>query len=186
MTKEKQITILGVGNILFSDEGLGVRTIEALDAAYTFAENVSLVDGGVLGLNLLATLSDADHLIVVDAIRNGGTPGTLYRLEGEQIPSRILAKNSLHQIDLLESLTLCQALDRVPETVIVGAEPRDIETLSLELTPVVKEKILDLINMIFIELDRLGVDYQARQSSHNRNRVKTSTQPIGVIHHQTE
>lgn len=165
MTEENQITVLGVGNILFSDEGLGVRTIEALEATYTFASHVKLVDGGVLGLNLLATLSEADHLIVVDAIQNGGAPGTLYRFEGDQIPKRILAKNSLHQVDLLESLTLCQALDHVPETVIVGAEPKDIETLSLELTPAVKEKMDDLIQMVFTELDRLGADYQTRQSS---------------------
>ncbi|MFP3910945.1 MAG: HyaD/HybD family hydrogenase maturation endopeptidase [Desulfobacteraceae bacterium] len=164
MNSKGQITVLGVGNILFSDEGVGVRAIEALDASYTFADNIHLVDGGVLGLNLLATLAEADYLIVVDAVRNGGAPGTLYRFEGEQIPRRILAKNSLHQVDLLESLTLCQALDRVPETVIVGVEPEDIETLSLELTPAVKEKIEDLIHMVFTELDRLGAGYHPRRS----------------------
>ena len=84
---------------------------------YVFPENVSLVDGGVLGLNLLGVISEADHLIVVDAIRNKGVAGDLYRLEGDAIPERIRAKNSLHQIDFLEALTMCQALDNVPETI---------------------------------------------------------------------
>ena len=112
----KQVMILGVGCILLSDEGFGVRVIEEMEKRYEFSENVSVVDGGVLGVNLLGVISQPDYLIVVDAIFNKGDPGDLYRLEGEQIPQRIRAKNSLHQIDLLEALTLCQALDKVPET----------------------------------------------------------------------
>ncbi|MCK7504709.1 MAG: hydrogenase maturation protease [Desulfobacterales bacterium] len=65
------------------------------------------------------------HLVVVDAIRNRGKPGDLYRLEGDAIPERIRAKNSLHQVDFLEALTLCQAFDNVPQTVIIGVEPED-------------------------------------------------------------
>jgi hydrogenase maturation protease len=164
----KRITVLGVGNILFCDEGLGIRVVEALDAAYAFSPNVKLVDGGVLGLNLLATLTDADHLIVVDAVKNGGEPGTLHRLEGEEIPSRILAKNSLHQVDLLESLTLCQALDHVPKTVILGVEPMDIDTVSLEMTPPVRNKVDELVRLVCKELERLGAEFRPRASEESR------------------
>ena len=162
---KNQILILGVGNILFSDEGLGVRVVEKLMEDYEFPENVSLEDGGVLGLNLLGVISSADYLIVVDAIRNGGIPGTEYRLEGEEIPERILAKNSIHQVDLLETLTLCQALDRRPQTVIVGVEPEDIETLSLDLTAVVREKLDSLVEMVLGELDRLGCAYRLKEGN---------------------
>ncbi len=148
--------ILGVGSILFSDEGFGIRVLEKLQTLYEFPENVSLVDGGVLGLNLLGVISDADHLIVIDAVRGKGMPGDLYRLEGDAIPARIRAKNSLHQIDLLEALTFCQVLDKVPETVILGVEPEDIETLSTELTSVIHAKIDPMIHMILAELERLG------------------------------
>ncbi len=160
----KQITVLGVGNILFKDEGIGVRVVEALEAMYTFPQNVKLIDGGVLGMGLLAVISDADHLIVVDAVKNGGNPGTLYRLEGEDIPKRILGKNSLHQVDLLETLTLCQVFEKVPETIIIGVEPEDIETLSIELTDAVKEKLTPLSNMVLKELERLGAAYKHRAS----------------------
>lgn len=150
--------ILGVGNILFGDDGFGIRVVEKLQECYEFPENVSLIDGGVLGLNLLGLISEADHLIVVDAIRNKGSVGDLYRIEAAAaIPERIRAKNSLHQIDFLEALTMCQALDNVPETLIIGVEPADIDTLSLELTQSVREKIAPVMDMVLAELKRLGV-----------------------------
>jgi hydrogenase maturation protease len=162
--RENQITVLGVGNILFRDEGVGIRVIERLMENYGFPENVSLVDGGVLGLNLLGVISDADRLIVVDAIRNGGSPGDFYRLAGEEIPMRVYAKNSLHQVDLLEALTLCQALDSVPETVIIGIEPEDISTLSIDLSETIQSRIDHLVEMVLEELDALGVVYQLKRS----------------------
>jgi len=108
-------------------------------------------------LNLLGVISEADYLIVVDAIRNKGRAGDLYRLEGTAIPERIRAKNSLHQIDFLETLTMCQALDKVPETVILGVEPEDIESLSLEMTPVIQRQIEPVMQMVLAELERLGM-----------------------------
>ena len=156
--------VLGVGCILYCDEGFGVRVVEKMEKEYEFPDNVLLVDGGVLGINLLGVISKPNHLIVVDAIRNKGKPGDLYRLEGDAIPARIRAKNSLHQVDFLEALTLCQALDHVPETVIVGVEPEDIETLSLDLTPTIQAKIDAVIQMVLAELDRLGVSYSRKEN----------------------
>ena len=169
----EQLMILGVGCILFSDEGFGVRVIEKLQEAYEFPDNVSVVDGGVLGVNLLGVISQADHLIVVDAIRNKGNPGDCYRLYDKQIPERIRAKNSIHQVDFLEALTLCQVLDKVPDTVIVGVEPQDIDTLSVELTPCIQSKVAPMIQMVLRELDRLNVSYKKRKQQHvSRNPIQ--------------
>jgi len=159
---EQHVMILGVGNLLFSDEGFGIWVVEELERRYAFPENVSLVDGGVLGVSLLGVMSQADHLIVVDVIRNQGTPGDIYRLEGEAIPERIRAKNSLHQVDFLEALTLCQAMDKVPEAVIIGVEPEDIRTLQTELTITTKNKIEAIVQMVLEELERLGITCQER------------------------
>ncbi len=155
----QNIVILGLGNILFCDEGFGIRVIENLIERYDFPENVSVFDGGVLGLNLLGVMTEADHLIVIDAVKNRGKPGSLHRLERKDLPERIRAKASLHEVDFLEALTMCQVLDKVPETVILGVEPEDIETLSIELTPTTRSKIDPMIDMILAELDRLGVPY---------------------------
>jgi hydrogenase maturation protease len=162
---QPHITILGIGNILLTDEGFGVRVIEKLFDDYVFPDNVSVVEGGVLGIHLLGTLSKADHLIVVDAVKNKQPPGTLYRLEKEELPERILMKNSLHQTDFLETLTLCQMIDKAPETIVVlGAEPEDIETHSVDLTPVVAARVDETVRRVLQELDRLGASYDKRSA----------------------
>jgi hydrogenase maturation protease len=161
------VMVLGIGCTLYSDEGFGVRIIEKMQQEYDFPEEVLLVDGGVLGINLLGVISKPDHLIVVDAIRNKGNPGDLYRLAGDAIPERIRAKNSLHQVDFLEALTLCQALDHVPETVIVGVEPEDIDTMCVDLTPAIQSKVDDVIAMVLAELDRLGIQYSMKGTADN-------------------
>jgi hydrogenase maturation protease len=159
-----EIMILGIGSILFSDDGFGIQVIQKIEKEYEFPDNVLVVDGGVLGINLLGVISKPRHLIVVDTMRNHGTPGDLYRIEGEAIPERIRAKNSLHQVDFLEALTLCQALDNVPKTVIIGVEPEDIQTLSLVLTPTVQARVEPVVGMVLKELERLGVSYSKKDS----------------------
>ena len=161
------VMVLGIGCTLYSDEGFGVRVVEKMQQEYEFPEEVLLVDGGVLGINLLGVISKPKHLIVVDAIRNKGNPGDLYRLAGDDIPQRIRAKNSLHQVDFLEALTLCQALDHVPETVIVGVEPEDIDTMCVDLTPVTQSKVDDVIAMVLTELERLGIKYSTKGTADN-------------------
>jgi hydrogenase maturation protease len=162
---QPQVTILGIGNILLTDEGFGVRVIEKLFDEYEFPDHVSVVEGGVLGIHLLGTLAKANHLIVVDAVKNKQPPGTLYRLEKDELPERILMKNSLHQTDFLETLTLCQMIDEAPESIVVlGAEPEDIVTHSVELTPVVAARVDETVRRVLQELDRLGVSYAKRSS----------------------
>jgi len=157
---EKNVMILGVGNVLFTDEGFGVHVAKKIEQTVELPDNVTVVDGGVLGINLLGVISEPDHLIVVDVMSLDSDPGTLHRLAGDEIPERIRVKNSLHQIDLLEALTLCQALDHVPETVIVGIEPEDMESLDIHLTPTARARMDDVIDMVLAELDRLGVPYK--------------------------
>jgi hydrogenase maturation protease len=161
-----EVMVLGIGSILYSDDGFGIRVIEQIERDFEFPDEVLVVDGGVLGINLLGVISKPKHLIVVDTMRNKGNPGDIYRIEGEAIPERIRAKNSLHQVDFLEALTLCQALDNVPKTVIIGVEPEDIQTLSLVLTPTVQARIEPVIRMVLDELTRLGVSHRRKLSDH--------------------
>jgi len=160
-----RITILGVGNILLSDEGVGVRVVERLSNAYEFPDHVQVLDGGVLGVRLMGVIGSTDILIVVDAVKNQGAPGTLYRLADEQIPRRVLAKQSMHQMDLPEVLALCAAIDKNPRTVVVGVEPEDITTLNVTLTATVSAKLDALTAMVLAELDRLGVGYTSRSQA---------------------
>ncbi len=163
MTDSPHIMILGVGNKLLTDEGFGIHVIEKLMKEYEFSQNVSVMDGGVLGIYLLGFISEADKLIVIDVIRNNGKPGTMYRIENDDIPDRVRAKNSLHQVDFLETMTLCKyGLDKAPETVILGVEPLDIQTYSVELTSPVKDKIDDIIEKVLKEVEILGGTYSKK------------------------
>ena len=142
-----------------------MRVVEKLYETYEFPDNVSLVDGGVLGINLLGVIAEAKHLIVVDAVKNQQPPGTVYRLEKDELPERILLKNSLHQTDFLETLTLCQAIDKVPETtVVLGVEPKDILTHSVDMTPTVAARVDEMMDLVLRELDHLGVTANKRKA----------------------
>ena len=164
VSKLHQITILGVGNILLSDEGVGVRVVEYLAQRYEFGDNVQMVDGGVLGVRLMGVIGNTDYLIVVDAVSNRGAPGTLYRLADDQVPRRVLAKQSMHQLDLPEVLALCSTIDKNPQVVVVGIEPQDITTMGIELTPAIAAKVPELAAMVLSELDALGAAYSPKQT----------------------
>jgi hydrogenase maturation protease len=156
---DKRILVLGVGNILLKDEGVGVRVVERLQSAYAFSSNVELLDGGTLGIRLLEYITATDHLIVVDAVRNGQPPGTLYRLPAEDLPRCVSFKNSLHQTGLLETLAYAEMLEKRPSTVVVGIEPADITPWGTELTPVLQERLPELVESVLTEIAQAGGTY---------------------------
>jgi hydrogenase maturation protease len=153
---QQRILVLGVGNILLKDEGVGVRVIEQLQAKYFFSPNVRLMDGGTLGIRLLDDITAADHLIVVDAVRNEQPPGTLYRLLAEELKLCVSFKNSLHQTGLVETLAYAEMLEQRPTTVVVGIEPEDITPWGTELTPTVMARVKDLVGKVIEEIQLAG------------------------------
>ena len=151
------IVVLGIGNILQTDEGAGVRAAQELDETYDFPDHVEVIDGGVLGLSLIGAIEKADYLIVIDAVKLGGQPGDLFRVPWEEITDRTRYKDSLHQVDFVETMSVLPLVAQVPKTVIIGVEPQDIETWALELSPPVAARIPDLCRMVLDELESLGV-----------------------------
>jgi len=153
--------VLGVGNILLKDEGVGVRVVEQLGKRYLFPPEVELVDGGTLGLGLLSVIEGAGHLIIIDAVKNNQEPGTLYRFADDEIPEGVYQKISIHQVDLIETLTVAQAVgEKIPVKVVVGVEPLDISPWGMELTPVIEARVDDMVKLVLEELKRLGVKYE--------------------------
>ncbi len=152
----KRILVLGVGNLLLKDEGLGVRMVERLETAYAFSDNVELMDGGTLGLRLLDPISQADRVIVIDAVQNGGPPGTVYRLPAEALNKKVTFKNSIHQLDLLETLAYADLMGHRPETIIIGMEPEDISPWGTELTETVARRLPELEREVLEEIQRAG------------------------------
>ena len=145
--------VLGLGNILLGDEGVGVRTIEHLLAEYDFPEGVLVMDGGTLGLDLLPFLEDASRLLVVDAVQARKPPGTLIRLTGNEIPVFLDAsKVSPHQDGLHDLLAVAALKGYLPtEVVFWGAQ---VETLGvgLELSPSVASQVDTLASNVLAAL----------------------------------
>ncbi len=148
---------------MLTDEGFGVHVVGELERLYCFPDNVDVVNGGVLGFNLLHIISETERLIVIDIIRNNGVPGTLYRIDNDDIPKRVKSKNSMHQLDFIETLTKGTALGDMPDTVIFGVEPEDTETYGIVLTPAIEKKISPVIDMVLEELGRLDISYTLKK-----------------------
>ena len=141
---EQRILILGVGNILFSDEGIGVCAVEYLREHATLPDNVVLMDGGTLGMRLMDAIMDCDLLIVLDAVLGEGAPGSLYQLEGEQLRNSLSFRDSMHQLDLVDTLVFCELAGNRPKAVVIGMEPADYQTMRPELTPICAAQIPEM------------------------------------------
>lgn len=151
------VLVLGIGNLVMSDDGVGVKVVQQLQRMYRFAENVEIMDGGTLGLDLLPKLEGIDHLIVVDAVETGQKPGTCVRLTGEELPLALETKLSPHQMGLKDLLSVARLLGHSPgEMVLIGVQPGSIE-MACELTAAVEAKVDELAGMVLKELGSWGI-----------------------------
>ncbi len=156
-----KILVLGVGNILMSDEGAGVYAVRKLEQQSFFSENVTLLDGGTLGMRLLHPISCADYLIVADTAMRGLKPGVVSRLNITDVCPGLTLKNSMHQLSFSETLAMAQLMGILPETVIIAIEPADITTMSTECTPVVASGIDEMCARLLSEVSSRGGTYKA-------------------------
>lgn len=148
--------VLGIGNIILSDEAVGVRAVEAMQAGWMLPEDVAAIDGGTSGMELIEDLSNLDFLLVLDAVRTGAAPGTLVRVDGERIPVFFRSKLSPHQIALPDVLASLELLDAMPkEIVVLGVEFESLE-LGLEMTPAIAAQVPVLAAMAAQELLHRG------------------------------
>lgn len=157
--------ILGIGNILWADEGFGVRAVEALHRHYVFPDDVKLMDGGTQGTYLLQHVEAADILVVFDAIDYSLPPGTLKLIEGDDVPKYMGAKKvSLHQTGFQEVLAMAEMLGRYPaHLLLVGVQPVQLEDYGGSLRPQTKARIQPAIDAALIWLDEHGIQATARE-----------------------
>lgn len=127
--------VLGVGNKLMSDEGIGVHVIERLIETYRIPKEVQVLDGGTLGLDLLYYLEGIENLLLVDAAETGKEPGTVIRLEGEQVPAFMSVKISPHQMGVPDMLAAARLQGTYPQRLVLWGVQPELITLGLELSP---------------------------------------------------
>ncbi len=151
------IAVVGLGNLILSDEGVGVHVVQRLDEAYSFPDGVALIDGGTSAIDLLDQLVEAEHIIFIDAAQTGGPPGSIVALEGARLPVWFRERVSPHQIGLADLLATLSLMDRTPESVtLIGIEPQSME-LGTELTPQIDAAAGEALLKVLEKLAALGV-----------------------------
>ena len=141
--------VVGIGNVLLRDEGIGCHVAHALEGVPL--PDVEVIDGGTCP-DVLQLVEDADKLVIVDAARGGGIPGQIYRFRPEDITMDHERVLSVHDMSLIDSLNLMQLRHNIRDTVIIGIEPRELNW-GLELSPELEEKMPQIIDAILRELN---------------------------------
>lgn len=162
--KNTQLLILGIGNILWADEGFGVRCVEAMNAAYQFGGDVTLMDGGTQGLYLLPYLVEARRLIVFDAVDYGMKPGEIVIAKDDEVPRFMgVKKMSLHQTGFQEVIACASLADKLPEAmVLIGVQPEQLEDFGGSLRETVKAQIPKAVNIALELIESWGIPYSPR------------------------
>ena len=157
MAEIKRKVVLGLGNILNRDEGLGVHALRLLDAQLGAHPGFELLDGGVLGLNLLMVVEECSHLLILDAVNVGKPAGTIVELRKEQIPLYVGIKLSQHQVTFQEVLGLANMRGFLPENLhLVGIQPEDL-SIGLELSPIVEHALPGVVYRAMLVLENWGL-----------------------------
>lgn len=170
-----KILVLGLGNILLSDEGVGVYVVEDLKSRYSFSPDIDIIDGGTKGLDLLPLFEGRDKVLIVDAVDFGREPGYVSVLEKKEIPAILHSKLSVHHIGLGEVLLSAQLLGIMPEELcVVGIQPLSLDT-GLGLSSIVASKKDDLIRMVIERLSLWGVECKERSSDVSCSAIKDNS-----------
>ncbi len=145
-----RVVVVGVGNLLLKDEGIGIHAVKALQEI-DLPTDVKLIDGGT-SPDLIAYTRAGDKLIIVDAARAGGEPGTIYRFEPQDLAEEKAALTSAHEMGVLENLKLMSMAGNEPgEIVIIGIEPKEID-FGTELSPELRQKMPEVVKAVLKEM----------------------------------
>jgi hydrogenase maturation protease len=162
MSERTPLLVLGLGNVLLQDDGVGAAAVSLLSRRYDAPSGVRVLDGGTLGLALLPYLETADALFLIDAVRTDGRPGGIVRLDGEDVAPAVATRLSPHQVGVADLLDGARWLERYPGRVILlGLVPHSMD-LAVGLTPDVQAALPALVECIVDEARQLGFDFRRR------------------------
>jgi len=160
----EKIAVVGAGNVLFYDEGVGIFAQKYLEENYKFSGDVTIVDGGVLGFKLMTYYQDYDRVLILDTITmHGEEPGTIYSIPAEELLGLGSYKQNAHEVEIVEMLEICSLLEKMADVRIVGIVPQDIIEVKTDLTPRLKANFSNFINTALNELEKLGITYEKKK-----------------------
>lgn len=181
VANRSRVLVLGLGNVLLGDDGVGPAATARLERDYRIPHEVRLVDGGTLGLALLDEIAEARHVILVDAVALDAPPGTLVRLDGAEVVEAVRNRLSVHQVGVADLLNAARLIGRYPASlVLLGLVPGAIG-LALERTGAVEHAISTLVSAIVLELATLGYPLAPQSSAAARDRpIHALTRHFGM------
>ena len=185
---DDSICVLGIGNLLWADEGFGVRCLEALQERYSFATHVSLIDGGTQGLYLIQFVQAARKLLIFDAVDYGLAPGTLKLVRNDEVPRFMGAKKmSLHQTGFQEVLSLAQLTGRYPQDVLlIGCQPEELEDYGGSLRPVVKLAMQEALQLAVHTLQEWGAQPTPREPLQAARQDKPTLEALAMTAYEAQ
>ncbi len=150
--------VLGIGNLLIGDEGVGCRTIEELCRRYSMPPEVQCIDGGTAGFELLTYLDGRREVILIDALRDDRAPGTVVKVEDEHVPRAFLARTTPHQLGICDVLAAAELTGIQPERLVLfGIEPKDLD-IGLTLSPEVQAAMEKVVHAVVDQLRQFGYE----------------------------
>jgi hydrogenase maturation protease len=165
---EKKIGIIGIGNLILSDEGFGIQTLHYLEDNYIFPDNVLLQDAGTAGIYMSPFLEACDPILVIDVVDINAEPGSFHYYTMDDVKAgNFQTKMSPHQLGLLEIVEICRLRDAAPENIeFYCVVPKELDT-SMELSSAVAPRVTEVSNMILKRLADFGVTVQRRKEPAN-------------------
>jgi hydrogenase maturation protease len=153
-----RISVLGLGNILLTDEGVGVHAVNAIKKKYTFSPEIEIIDGGTMGLDLLPVFQTQDKILIIDAVDFKKEPGHVGTIEGNNIPSVLNTKLSVHHIGLSDLLFAAKLMRTTPQEVfLVGIQPKSLD-VGLDMTDEIRVKLDSIIDLAIQKLKEWNVE----------------------------
>jgi hydrogenase maturation protease len=153
-----EVTILGIGNLLMGDEGVGIHALTTLQETYTFSPNINFIDGGTIGIDLIPYFEECKKMIIIDAVDSQEEPGFIVTLANEEIHYRFNTKLSLHHAGLSDVLSIIKLQEiEAPDMVLIGVQPEKVE-MGLELSDTVGSKMEKVISIIINKLEEWGIE----------------------------
>lgn len=151
------IVVVGIGNILFKDEGIGVYAGKYLEENYTFEPAVDFVDGGTLGFKLMTYYHSYDKVMVLDTVSVDDAAGSVCRLSAQEFMDLGTQRNTAHEVEVVEMLEICSLLDTMAEVNVIGIVPEDIESVEIAMTESMHRNFPAMIAAAIAELESTGI-----------------------------
>jgi hydrogenase maturation protease len=167
------MTLIGIGNVLQKDDGLGVYAASYLNENYTFSEKIEIINGGVEGIHLLNVLEESDHVVVLDCLQLDDAPASIYAIPAKEISGYGLNNGGAHEIGILQCMDMMELQGKeVPEAIVIGIVPAEV-TFSFGLSDEIIDAFEDYISVVLQYLSKHGITHQ---------KVATTTTLLELIH----